>query len=155
MAHRDLDAQAAEDVSVPIASAQLTSPVGRAALSGTTTLAATAQDNVAVDHVTFRVDGTAVGSDSTAPYSIRYDTTGVADGQHSFSVRAADTSGNVSTDSVVKASVANAAAPPPPPSGSTYYDRLASHLGGPAHTDAYCSANLTPTTAEPRPDNYP
>jgi hypothetical protein len=166
--------------------AHLTSPAAGGTVSGAITLAATAQDNVAVDHVTFRVDGTAVGSDSTAPYSLPYDTTRVVNGNHAFSVRAADTSGNVSADSQVTATVANGVRRPQCSdgldndgdgkidypadpgctdaldndeanlvSGPVYYTRLSSHLGGPAHTDAFCTSNLTATTAEPRPDNYP
>jgi len=95
----------------------LTAPQAGATLSGTTSLAATAHDNRGVDHVTFRVDGVAVASDYSAPYSVAYDTTRVADGSHTFSARAADTSGNESIDSQVSATVANGSPPPPPPSG--------------------------------------
>ena len=103
----------------------LTSPPA-GALSGTITLSAIATDNRAVDHVTFRVDGGAgVGSDYTAPYSMQWDTTQVPDGTHVFSVRAADTSGNVSTDSVVTATVDNVSPPPPPPSpGADFVERF-------------------------------
>jgi len=92
----------------------LTYPNSLAPLSGTISLTATAWDNVAVDHVTFSVDGATVGSDSTSPYSAAYDTTQVADGSHSFSARATDTAGNVSTASTVTATVTNIAPPPRP-----------------------------------------
>jgi hypothetical protein len=101
----------------------MTSPVGGSTVSGSTTLAATASDNVRVDHVTFFIDGTVVGSDYSSPYSTAYDTTKLSNGGHTFSTRAADASGNVSTDSQVTATVSNTAQPPPPPptSGDAVY----------------------------------
>ena len=55
--------KAAPDVSI-------SAPAAGAALSGTTTLTATASDDVGVQSVQFRVDGNNVGAaDTTSPYS--------------------------------------------------------------------------------------
>jgi thermitase len=75
------------------------SPWDGATVSGTTSLAADASDNVAVDHVGFRVDGSAVNTDSTAPYSYSWDSSSVAHGSHSITALAVDTSGSATPSS--------------------------------------------------------
>src|SRR4051794_27657238 len=128
---------------------QLTAPDDGSTVSGTSTVAADASDNRAVDHVAFRIDGVPLASDYTAPYSVPWDTTSVADGSHTVTARAQDTSGNVSAspDPSRTVTVSNGAPPPPPPPppGGTYYPLAPMHSGQ-AHDDAYCSANLTPQT---------
>ncbi|MCM2310347.1 MAG: CHRD domain-containing protein [Steroidobacteraceae bacterium] len=66
-------------------------------VSGTVTLTATAQDDVGVTLVRFLVNGGAVGSDDTAPYSFNWETTTVANGQVTVSADARDAAGNVGT----------------------------------------------------------
>jgi chitodextrinase len=90
----------------------VTAPATGATVTGSTvTLSANAVDNTGgsgVDHVTFRVDGAAVGSATVAPYNFTWNSTTVADGQHSITARAVDKSGNTSVDSpVVTVNVAN------------------------------------------------
>jgi peptidoglycan/xylan/chitin deacetylase (PgdA/CDA1 family) len=94
------------DASAPTVT--LTSPLTGAAVSGTTTLQANAGDNIAVDHVDFLVDGSQVGSATTAPYSYAWDTTSVADGGHTVAARAVDGAGNTTTSSATSVSVGNA-----------------------------------------------
>ncbi|WP_119719326.1 Ig-like domain-containing protein [Cognatilysobacter tabacisoli] len=77
--------------------------------SGTVTLAATASDNVGVTRVEFLVDGALVGSDTTAPYAIAFDSTTVANGSHSLTARAFDAAGNSATSAGVAFTVDNAA----------------------------------------------
>ena len=49
----------------------ISAPANGATLSGTTTLTATASDNVGVQSVQFQVDGNNVGAaDTTSPYSL-------------------------------------------------------------------------------------
>jgi subtilisin family serine protease len=87
----------------------LTSPAAGATVSGTAvTLSATASDNVAVAKVEFLVDGTVVGTDTSSPYSISWNSTTVANGSHSFTARATDTAGNATTSAAVTATVSNA-----------------------------------------------
>src|SRR5581483_4244983 len=54
----------------------LTAPAGGATVSGSVALSATASDNVGVVGVQFKLDGANLGAeDTTAPYSISWDTT--------------------------------------------------------------------------------
>src|SRR5207244_13379077 len=87
--------------------ASLTSPASGATVSGTTTLAANASDNVAVDHVDFVVDGQTVGTATSAPYSFAWNSQSVADGTHSLAARAFDSAGNATTSSSASVKVAN------------------------------------------------
>lgn len=79
----------------------LTAPASGAYVRGSSvTLSATASDNIAVANVQFQVDGINDGAaDTTAPYGATLDTTGLADGQHTISAVATDTSGNTATAS--------------------------------------------------------
>ena len=87
----------------------VTSPAGGAAISGTTTISATATDNVGVAGVQFRVDGANVGAeDTTAPYSVPWTTTSAAAGAHTVSAVARDAAGNVTTSVGVVVTVDNA-----------------------------------------------
>jgi hypothetical protein len=82
-------------------SASVSSPADGALVAGTTSLSATASDNVAVDHVDFRVDGQTVGTSASAPYSVTWNSTSVGDGSHAITARAVDTVGNTTTSSSV------------------------------------------------------
>ena len=87
--------------------ATLTSPSAGATLSGTVTLSATASDNLGVARVDFLVDGQPVGSDTTAPYSLSWDTTTLGSGSHSVAAQALDTWGNVGTSGAVSVTLNN------------------------------------------------
>jgi peptidoglycan/xylan/chitin deacetylase (PgdA/CDA1 family) len=88
-------------------SATLTSPGNGATLSGTIALIASASDNVAVDHVDFLVDGQVVGTDATSPFSINWNSAGVADGSHTIAARAVDSAGNATTSTAATVTVTN------------------------------------------------
>jgi hypothetical protein len=87
--------------------ATLTAPAPGSTVAGQTTLSAAASDNIAVDHVDFLVDGTVVGTATTAPYSVQWNSGNVADGQHSITARAVDSAGNATTSSAVAVIVTN------------------------------------------------
>ena len=74
----------------------------------TTTLTVTATDNVGVTEVRFFVDGNLVGTDTTSPYAVDWDTTTVADGDHTVLAEAEDAAGNVGQSSELTLTVANA-----------------------------------------------
>ncbi len=78
----------------------ITSPSGGSTVSGTTTVTASASDNVGVDRVEFKVDGALKYTDYSAPYSFNWDTTTATDGTHTVSAVAFDAAGNSATDSV-------------------------------------------------------
>ena len=106
---------AAADTTAPTVS--ISAPTAGATVSATTTVSAAASDNVGVAGVQFRIDGTALGTeDTTAPYSVSWNTTAVADGMHTLTAVARDAAGNTTTSLDVGVTVSNTA-PPPPPSG--------------------------------------
>jgi hypothetical protein len=78
--------------------------------SGTITFAATASDNVGVSRVEFSVDGTLRATDTSAPYSVTFDSTTLTNASHSLVARAYDAAGNVGTSSTVTFSVNNVVA---------------------------------------------
>ncbi|RKG99036.1 hypothetical protein D7V97_32220 [Corallococcus sp. CA053C] len=97
--------------------AALTAPGAGAPLTGTVTLQATASDDVGVTHVEF-LDGTKLlGTSSTAPYSLDWDTLAAGDGNHTLVVKAYDATGNVGTSTQVTVQVLNT-----PNSGVALYD---------------------------------
>ncbi len=78
----------------------VTYPPEGAVLSGTVTISANASDPSGVAEVSFYVDGTLVFTDTEAPYEYVWDTTTAADGEHTITVAASDTRGNVAEQSV-------------------------------------------------------
>lgn len=71
------------------------------------TLTVGAGDNVGVTVVRFYVDGALLGSDSTTPYSIDWDTSAETDGDHTLSAEAEDAAGNVGQSAAVVVTVRN------------------------------------------------
>ncbi len=83
-------------------------------VSGTINVTATATDNVGVAGVQFLLDGNNLGSeDISAPYSISWNTTTIANGNHSLAARARDAAGNTTTSTAVTVNVNNSDATPP------------------------------------------
>ena len=78
----------------------ITAPATGATVSGSVALAATASDNVGVSRVEFRVDGTLVLSDTTAPFAATWDATGASAGAHTITATAYDAAGNSSVSTV-------------------------------------------------------
>jgi hypothetical protein len=93
------------DTTAPTTS--ISSPSGGSTVSGTTTYSANASDNVGVTKVDFFVGSSLVGSDTSSPYSISWDTTTLANGTYSLTTRAYDAAGNVGTSSAVSVNVSN------------------------------------------------
>ncbi len=104
----------ASDTSPP--SAAVTAPAAGSVVSGNVTVSANANDNVGVAGVQFLLDGSSLGAeDTTAPYSMTWDTTTVPNGVHTLQARARDTAGNLGTSSSsVTVTVSNSAPPPTP-----------------------------------------
>ena len=87
------------DATLPTVS--LTAPAAGAMVAGTVNLTATATDNVGVVGVQFQIDGVAFGAEvTTAPYTIAWDTTAVADGAHTVGAVARDAAANTKTATV-------------------------------------------------------
>ena len=90
----------------------ITSPSNGATVSGTITISATASDNVGVTNVEFYRGTTLIGSDSSSPYSVSWDTTTVGNGSYSLTSKAYDAAGNNGTSAAVNVTVNNVGGPP-------------------------------------------
>ncbi|MFM9880060.1 MAG: CehA/McbA family metallohydrolase [Burkholderiaceae bacterium] len=75
---------------------------------GNITLSATASDNIGVTRVDFLIDNVVKGSDTTAPYSVTFDSTQLTNGNHTLVARAYDAAGNSGASSAVNFSINNA-----------------------------------------------
>jgi len=86
----------------------ITSPASGATVGGTTTVTASASDNVGVVGVQFLLDGANLGAEDTAtPYSMSWNTTTASNGSHTLSAVARDAAGNRTTSAPVTVTVAN------------------------------------------------
>lgn len=105
------------DVTVPTVS--ITSPANNAAnLKGTVNVTANAADNVGgsgVKQVDFYVNSVLQRSVTAAPYTFAWDSTKVADGSHTISVRVQDKAGNISQQTSITVTTDNVTTPPPTP----------------------------------------
>jgi uncharacterized protein (TIGR03118 family) len=86
----------------------VTLTVPAATLTGTVTLSATAQDPIAIAKIQFfNNTNTLIGTATTAPYSVQWDTTTVANGAVSITAVATDNDGAVGTSTATAATVNN------------------------------------------------
>jgi len=101
-------------VSSPAApTVSITSPASGAAVGGTISVTATASDDVGVVGVQFRLDGAYLGAeDTTAPYSVSWNTTAASDGPHTLTAVARDAAGLLTASAPVTVTVLNTTAPP-------------------------------------------
>ena len=83
----------------------LTTPSG--SLSGTIPLSATVVDPLKLAKVDFLVGATLVGTATTSPFTVMWDTTTVADGQVMVTAKATDVDGNVGSSAATTVTVAN------------------------------------------------
>ncbi|HKB06390.1 MAG TPA: LamG-like jellyroll fold domain-containing protein, partial [Gemmataceae bacterium] len=89
----------------------MTAPASGTTVSGSTTVSADASDDVGVVGVQFLLDGQPLGAeDTTAPYSVSWNTTATLNGSHTLTARARDAAGNATTSAGVPVTVSNAAA---------------------------------------------
>jgi hypothetical protein len=79
----------------------LTSPASGATVGGVVPLQADATDGAGVTRVEFYVDGVLLGSDTTAPFGVDWDTRGMANGNHTLQARAHDAFNHVTTSAQV------------------------------------------------------
>jgi peptidoglycan/xylan/chitin deacetylase (PgdA/CDA1 family) len=104
-------------ITVGLASATLTTPTDGQTVSGTINMNVTA-NGISVDHVDFLVDGTVVGTVSVGPYTFGWDSTTVADGQHTVVAHVFDTSNNETDTNAVSIDVSNFGSDNTPPTSS-------------------------------------
>jgi hypothetical protein len=82
-------------------SVTVTRPTDGSTVWGVVTIAAAATDDGAVSSVAFYADGVLIGTDTSSPYEVAWDSLEVSDGEHTISVTATDDSGESASDSVV------------------------------------------------------
>ncbi len=88
----------------------LAAPAG--SLSGTVAVSATVQDPISIAKVQFFAGTTLIGTATTSPYSVNWDTTTATDGQVSITATATDADGNVGSSAASVVTVANNAPAP-------------------------------------------
>ena len=87
----------------------MTAPANNATVSGSVTVSANASDNIGVVGVQFLLGGAPLGAeDTTAPYSVTWNSTSVANGgPYLLSARARDAATNQTTATAVSVTVNN------------------------------------------------
>ncbi|ATB39243.1 hypothetical protein CYFUS_004687 [Cystobacter fuscus] len=85
----------------------LTAPAPGARVAGVASVTASALDDQGLARVEFFVDGTLIGTDTSAPYAVGWNTVGVADGAHVLTARAHDLEGNIGDSAAVGVTVDN------------------------------------------------
>jgi len=83
----------------------LTAPADASIVSGTVTLSANASDDVGLDRVDFLLDGSLLGSDASAPYSLSWNAATASNGAHVLLAQAYDLAGNVGNSAAVNVTV--------------------------------------------------
>ena len=102
---------AAADTTAPTVA--VTAPAGGATVANTVSVTANAGDDTGVVGVQFKLDGTNLGiEDSSAPYSVSWDTRLIANGSHALTAVARDAAGNTTTSAAVSVIVSNSGASP-------------------------------------------
>lgn len=116
----------------------MSAPAASAVVNGTsTTVSASASDNVGVVGVQFKLDGVNLGTeDTTTPYSVTWNTTSATNGTHSLTAVARDAAGNNTTSTAVSVNVDNAA-----PSVSITAPTGGSNVSGTVTVNASASDN--------------
>jgi beta-lactamase superfamily II metal-dependent hydrolase len=93
------------DVTPPATS--ITAPLAGATVSGTTTVTASASDNVGVTKVEFYLDGALQSTDTSSPYSWSWNTTTATNGAHTLTSKAWDAALNFKLSTGVGVTVSN------------------------------------------------
>jgi thermitase len=96
----------AMDSQAPVAS--ITNPLGGAAVSGLVNVNVSASDNVGVNRVELRANGSLVGTDLTEPFQFSWDSSRVANGSVSLVATASEAAGNSKASAPVTVNVGNA-----------------------------------------------
>jgi YVTN family beta-propeller protein len=90
----------------------ITAPAAGAQITGIVAVSANASDAVGVSSVTFFADGAAIGTDTSSPYSVSWNTSAVPAGSHTLRAEARDAAGNVGASASITVSIAAANRPP-------------------------------------------
>ena len=106
------------DATPPVVS--ITTPTDGSTVSQQVSITAAATDASGVSSVSFSVDGAALSTDTSAPFTATWDSSTVSNGSHSIGATARDPVGNVGTATPIGVTVANAVDTTPQPSPSRH-----------------------------------
>ncbi len=128
----------------------MSSPAGGATVSGSVSVGASASDDVGVAGVQFRLDGVDLGAeDTSAPYSVTWDTTAASAGPHSLTAVAHDAAGNRTTATAVPVTVDNSVPAGPVPVAAYNFEEASgtsvTDVTGKGHTGTIREAVRTTT----------
>ncbi len=131
----------------------ISAPARNALVGGTVQVSITASDSSGVERVELYADEVLMGTDTSAPYSVSWNSAALADGAHSLTARAYDKAGNVRTSTAVAVTTDNtlpAAALTSPAQGmrlrgSVTLEATASDTVGVAKVEFYDGATLLGT----------
>jgi hypothetical protein len=98
LAYTPISAKGRRDATAPVVS--ITSPKTGATVAGAVSVTVTATDNIAVASVSLSVDGVAISTSSSAPFTNTWNSATVANGSHTITVTAKDAAGNKASASV-------------------------------------------------------
>lgn len=119
--------------------AVITKPLASESVSGIVDFSAQATDPKGIAKVEFYADGVLIGTDDTAPYSVKWDTTKLAAGVHTVSVKSFSTIGmfGEASGTVTVKKVANPTIPPNDKFGMSApaeaWDQRLAEVGGKEH----------------------
>ena len=88
-------------------STSITAPANGATVSGTTSVTASATDNVGVTKVEFWLNGALASTDTTSPYEWTWNTATASNGSHSLVSKAYDVANNIGSSPTVGVTVSN------------------------------------------------
>ncbi|MBV5339649.1 MAG: DNRLRE domain-containing protein [Deltaproteobacteria bacterium] len=128
------------DTTAPTVS--LTSPANNATVSATTTIVASASDNVGVSKVEFYRSGTLLYATNVAPFSYGWNTSTVANGSYTLTAKAYDNTGNVATSANVVVTVNNTVADVTVPAVSVTAPAAGATVSGTVSVAASASDNI-------------
>lgn len=126
----------------------LTAPVAGATVSGTTTVTASASDNVGVTRVEFYVDAVLLSTSTAAPYSASWNTSGATNANHTLSSKAYDAAGNVGSSSPVTVRVNNSIPDTVPPTTAITAPAAGATVSGTVSITGSASDNVGVTRVE-------
>jgi hypothetical protein len=124
-------------------SVSMTAPSAGAVVSGTVTVSASASDNVGVTSVQFTLNGANLGAaDTTAPYSISWNTTTAGNGSYTLRAIAHDAAGNTRTSWGRTVTISNAVSDTSAPSVSLTSPGSGATVSGTISVSASASDNV-------------
>ncbi|MDD2272133.1 MAG: Ig-like domain-containing protein [Desulfuromonadaceae bacterium] len=134
------------DTTAPTVS--VTAPANNATIGGTTTITASASDNVGVSKVEFYRSGVLLTATNVAPYLYSWNTTTIANGSYTLVAKAYDNSGNVAQSANVIVTVNNTVADTTAPSVAVTAPSSNATVSGTVAVTASASDNVAVSKVE-------